>query len=262
MSKLAGMIKIECSKIVLSKAWWIVFGLVLIVQPLFAKISAAELVKMGLDATPMTNPELAQALPTVEYLGLYDIVPFGLIPMVVLGGIIGASEYQHHQLRTTFLYCSNRFVIFAAKVVSVLICSLLLSGTAIWLTTVVTHLSLGSLGLNPWVLSPITWRFIGFAALEWSLLTLLAFAMGLLSRNVIVPLLFFIPQIYGLASLLASWWWGEYLPVTAGLFLTAVPTDALPHNPVKGGLILGGWVLVLLLSCGNRFLRRDVGGAY
>lgn len=257
------IVKVELFKIISSKSWWIIFGLVLFLQPLLAMISAKEIVRMGLDASPATHPELAQALPPLDYLGFYDVVPFGLLPMVVLGGILGGSEYRHHQLRTTLLCNSARKTVFLAKVVSFLISSTILSVLAIWLTITVTHASLGELGLKPISLSPITWKFIAYASLEWELLMLLAFSLGLLSRSRIVPLLFLIPQIYGLATYMAErWTWGEYLPVAAGKLLTATPTDSLMHNPAKGGLIVGIWTIIFLFGAMASFIHRDVGGAY
>lgn len=263
MNNFGNILKVEFFKIVSNKAWWIVFGLVVFLQPLFAMISAKEIVTMGLEASPATNPYLAQALPPLEYLGFYDVVPFGLLPMVVLGGIIGASEYKNHHFRTTLLCCSNRKKVFFAKVVSISITSTLISAIAIYLTIVVTHISLGDLGLNPLTLSLITWKFIIYAILEWTLLTVLAFAIGVLSRNVIIPLVFLIPQIYGLAPYLASKWsWGEFLPVTAGKFLTATPTDTLANDPVKGGIILGFWTISLLIGAMYSLVHRDLGGGY
>lgn len=263
MNNFISTVKVEILKIISSKSWWIVFGLVIILQPLMAMVSAKEIVRMGLDASPATHPDLAQALPPLDYLGFYDIVPFGLLPLVVLGGFIGASEYRNHRLRTTLLCCSNRTAVFTAKVIATSISSIFISFVAIYLTIITTHASLGDLGLNPLTLSPITWKFIAYASLEWVLLTLLAFAIGILSRNVIIPLVFLVPQIYGLAPYLASRWaWAEYLPVTAGKFLTSTPTDTLTHAPIKGGLILGIWITFMLIGAMYSFIHKDVGGTY
>lgn len=259
MKQFVKILKVELLKIFLSKAWWIILGLVIFLQPLIAIIS----VQLGLEATPQTHPDLVQALPPVEYSGFYDIVPFGIFPMIVLGGILGGSEFRNHCLRSAFLGCSNRNIVFAAKIVSILISSLLLSVAAIWLTIAATHSSLGELGLNPLRLSFITWQFIFYASVEWVLLTLLAFAIGLICRNLIVPLLFLLPQVYGLAAYFsAKTSWGEYLPVAAGKLLTATPTDSWVHSPCRGGIILGLWGVVFLIGAGYSFIHQDVGGVY
>lgn len=263
MNNFVCIVKVEFFKIVARKSWWMVLGLVVIVQPLLAMMSSSELVKIGLDASPATHPDLVQAIPPLEYLGFDDIVPFGLLPMVVLGGLIGASEYRNHNLRVTLLCCSNRISVFLAKLIAILTSITIISFLSIYLTIMVTHAKLGALGLNPFTLSPITWAFIAYSILTWMLLTLLAFSIGMLSRNAIVPFIFLIPQIYGLAHYVASKWsLGEYLPVTAGELLMASPTNTLSHDPIKGGFILGAWTILLLLGAMYSFVRRDVGGAY
>jgi hypothetical protein len=99
--------------------------------------------------------------------------------------------------------------------------------------------------------------------LDWVLLTALSFGIGMLCRNAIVPLLFMVPQVVGLGGVLAQKWeWGVYLPAPAGNLLFAIPTDELTHDPVKGGLILSIWTVVLLLLAAYFFVRRDVGGRY
>lgn len=265
MNNFVRIVKVEFFNIVARKSWWIVLGLVVIVQPLLAMMNASELVIIGLDASPATHPDLdlVQAIPPLEYLGFDDIVPFGSLPMVVLGGLIGASEYRNHNLRVTLLCCSHRISVFMAKLIAILTSITIISFLSIYLTIMVTHATLGALGLNPFTLSPITWAFIAYSILTWMLLTLLAFSIGMVSRNAIVPFIFLIPQIYGLAHYVASKWsLGEYLPVTAGKLLIATPTNPLSHDPIKGGLILGTWTILLLLGAMYSFVRRDVGGAY
>ncbi|WP_433943037.1 ABC transporter permease [Paenibacillus sp. SN-8-1] len=253
-------IRFELIKIRSSRGWWVICALVIVFQPLMALLVAKSYLEIGLDATPETHPELAQALPPLDYFG-FEIVPFGLLPMIVFGGIIGASEYKHHQLRTTLLCQSSRIKVFCAKVFSLLICSTFISFIAILATISITHSGLGKLGLHPFYLSTIAWQFIGYSVLDWILLTILSFGIGMLFRNAIVPLAFLLPQLYNLGNFLAQKYeWGKYLPVAAGNLFFATPTDPFEHDPLRGGTVLLMWVIVTLIISLYSFVRSDVGG--
>lgn len=252
----------EFLKTFFGRAWIIVFGIVAVIQPLLALLEATQLAQTGIHATPETNPELVQALPPLDYFG-FDVTAFGQLPIVVLGALMGASEYKGHELRTTFLCLNKRMEAFLAKIAVVFAGSMIASFVAIFTTIAVTHVGLGKQGLNPLILSPIAWQFIGYVLVDWVLLTLLSFGLGMLSRNAIVPLVFMIPQIFNLGNLLAQKWeWGKYFPVAAGNLLFSSPTDALAHQPIKGGLILSLWTGIILILAAYRFVRSDVGGIH
>lgn len=262
MKTFSRTIRFELIKICSSRVWWVICALVVVIQPLLALIAAKSHVQIGLDATPETHPELGKALPSLDYFG-FDVVLFGLLPMVVFGGIIGASEYKHHILRTTLLCQSSRIKVFCAKVFALFICSAFISFIAIFATISITHFGLGKLGLHPFYLSTIAWQFIGFSVLDWILLTLLSFGIGMLFRNAILPLAFLVPQVYNLGEYLAQRWeWGEYLPVAAGNLLFATPTAPFEHDPFKGGTVLLIWVIVTLVISFYSFVRSDGGGKY
>ncbi len=114
MTTFSRTIRFELIKICSSRVWWVICALVVVIQPLLALITAKSYVQIGLDATPETHPQLVEALPPLDYFG-FDIVPFGLLLMVVFGGIIGASEYKHHTLRTTLLSQSSRIKVFFVR---------------------------------------------------------------------------------------------------------------------------------------------------
>lgn len=255
-------VRFELIKITSSRVWWVICALVVIVQPFLAYIVAKSYAQMGLDATPETHPGLAEALPPLDYIGLESVL-FGLLSLVVLGGIIGASEFKHHELRTTLLCQSSRLRIFGAKTLALTLCTMLLSLITIWATISITHVGLGEEGLHPLYLSTIAWQYIFFAALNWGLLTILSFSIGMLLRNALVPLVFLVPQVYNLGNYLAEKWvWAEYLPAAAGHLLFATPTDPFEHDPLKGGMILLIWMMVTLGTSYITFIRSDVGGKY
>ena len=250
----------ELAKIYRSKAWWVVTGIVIVIQPLLALIEAMSLAQIGITATPITNPELAVALPPLDYFG-FDVVLFGQVAVVALGCMEGAEIFQNHELRITLLGLNKRKGTFLAKLTAISMVSTLISFSSIFITIAITHIGLGNLGLNPLQLSPIAWEFIGYATLDWVLLIVLSFGIGMFCRNAIIPLFFMIPQVVGLGAFLADKWsWCSYLPVAVGNLLFAIPTDNYPHNPLKGGLVLTLWACVVLLISMHRFMYRDVGG--
>ena len=252
----------EFSKLINSRGWWIVFGLVIVLQPLLGLLEANQLLSIGLDATPATHPDLIEAIPPLDYFG-FDAALFGILPIVIWGGISGASEYKNHNLRTTMLYSNKRIELFNAKLLTILLSTMLVSFISIFITIAITHVGLGDLGLNPLTLSPIAWKFIGYTTINWTLLTVLSFSIGLLCRNMIVPLVFLVPQIYNLGSYLAERWsLGEYLPVAAGNLIVATPVKSYPHDPIKGILILLLWIIFTVLIALYSFIRSDVGGKY
>lgn len=52
------MVYTEFYKLIHSRGWWLILGLVILIQPLFGLLEAKQLVAIGLDATPQTQPEL------------------------------------------------------------------------------------------------------------------------------------------------------------------------------------------------------------
>lgn len=262
MTSMMSALRTQFSNIMTKRIWSVVGILVFLIQPLLAFISAKQLVQIGLDATPETHPQLAQALPTLDYFG-FEVTGFGLMAMVALGAILGAEEYKNHQLRTSLLCHSNRKLLFFSKGFVMLFNLAIVSFISIFLTIMSTHIALGDLGLDPFKLSKSAWIFMGYVIADWLLLTLLAFYLGMIFRNSILPLIFLAPQFYIVGIyLMKHYSWGIYLPVAAGQLLTATPTDTLLHDPVKGSMILILWTLTSFLGAMYCFTRRDVGGRY
>lgn len=262
MSVFLIIFRMELTKIITSKTGYITIAIVLLIQPFFAFIEARSFLDIGLTATPETNPDLLVAIPPIEYIG-FDVVLFGILPMVVFGGLMGASEFSNHTLRTTLLCQSNRNIVFSAKLTAIALVTGAIAVITTYLTLVSTHLALGDEGLNPVLLSLITWKYIGYTVLFWLLLTLIAYGMGLLFRNSLIPLFFLIPQVYNLGSYLAQKWdWARLLPVAAGNMMIASPTDPLPHEPLKGSIALILWASIIIVLGRYFFVQKDVGGEY
>lgn len=252
----------EFLKLITSRVWLIILGLVLIFQPLLGILEAKQLIFIGLDATPETHPELLEAIPPLDYFG-FDSAVFGLLPIVIWAGVNGASEYKYHSLRTSMLCTNKRIILFVAKLLTVLISTILVSFSSIFITVSITHFGLGSLGLHPLALSSLAWRFVWYTTIYWVLLTTLSFFIGLFFRSMIIPLLFLIPQIYNFGNYIAEKWdWGKYFPVAAGNLIIATPVKSSVHDPVKGILILCLWILFTMVIALYSFIHSDVGGKY
>lgn len=255
-------IRYDCYNFYLSKSWWIVCSIVIILQPLLAFLEGKSIAQIGPDATPETHPELIEAIGQVDYLG-FDALSFGLVAIVIFGTIVATSEFKQHELRTTFLSFSHRLKVFIAKIVVLTLNALIMASLSIIATITMVHLGLGKSGLPLLTLSPIAWQFIGYAVCQWVLLILFTYGLAVLFRNAIVPAILMLPQIVGLGEKFTqSWDWGNYLPVIAGNRMITSPDSLLSHEPWEGGLVLTLWTASLLILAAILFSRRDIGGNY
>lgn len=144
----------EFLKLYYLKATKIVVGLAVFLQAVLAYIGAKQILAIGLNATPETNQALLETLPPLEYLGFESIL-IGIMPMVVLGAIYGAGEYQSHSMRTTLLSINKKSYVFSAKTIVLGVASAIIAALAIASTILVTHFALGQAGLNPFVFQKI-----------------------------------------------------------------------------------------------------------
>lgn len=234
--------------------------LLLVIQPLFAYISASQILAIGLDATPETVPELAGALPPLAYMGK-NILPFGLPFLIIFVSLLAANEYKNHELRTTLLHINHRISSYLSKVGVVFLFATILSMVSIYGTLAVTHIALKEQGLHPLMLSADTWSYIGSVTVHWAILALLGFMLGMLFRSFLVPFLFLVPQVIGLGDYLADKWsFAKYLPVAASNFLVAIPENNFTQPLLKNVIILSVWLGVCFVIGMMRFFKSDVGG--
>ncbi|GMA27638.1 hypothetical protein [Arenivirga flava] len=127
-----------------------------------------------------------------------------------------------------------------------------------WGTLVITHAS-GTTGVDPWALRPAIWANLGGVVLAWVLTALIAFAVGVLARSAILPLILIVPLVIGVGDLLAGLWSGAaWLPVAAGAALYSDPAAGTHLDPLAGGLVQAGWTLLLLGAAAVSFVRRDL----
>lgn len=253
-------LKSEWLKLMYKRATHIILVLILVFQTFLANIGASQILAVGLDATPQTNPSLAEAIPPLEFLG-FDVTLFGVFVMIILGAIVGAQEYHRSGLRTSLLAVSDRKVFLFSKILVWLIFSLLFSFLSIFLTINMTHSVLGNKGLPLFVLNSRVWLYMVYASLAWTLLGLLAYLMALSCKTAVAPLLFLLPQVYNLGSFLATHFsWAHFLPVSLGQGLIATFPDALTAHVGRDLAVLLLWNVLFLLLAAWRLIGSDVGG--
>lgn len=104
----------EILKLLYKRATHVVLFLILVFQTFLANIGASQIVSVGIHATPETNPELAEAILPIEFLG-FDVTLFGVFIMIILGSIYGAEEYKCSAIRTSLLSITNRSTFLVSK---------------------------------------------------------------------------------------------------------------------------------------------------
>lgn len=252
----------ELLKLWYMKATRIVVLLATILQSGLAYISSKQILAIGLDATPETCSELISPLPPLEYMG-FDVVSFATIPLIVLGSIYGAAEYKRHSLRTTLLATCQKVRVFASKLILTATFSFLLSFLSIFMTITVTHATFGAQGLKLFTFNPMVWKFIMTGTIGLMLLTVLSFVIGFLLRTSIVPMLFLIPQVYNLGTVLAEHFYiCKFLPVPLVNSLIASSENIFSRHPATNITLLSIWILLISMIAFIRFFISDLGGKY
>ncbi|CAL9493395.1 hypothetical protein SUDANB95_03264 [Actinosynnema sp. ALI-1.44] len=175
----------------------------------------------------------------------FTALPFGTIGVIVLGVLIATGDGA-----TAVLCVPRRGVLLGAKVVVLAVVSAALAGV-----TVLAAVPLSALG-------GLGWRVAG-VVVYWVCSALIAFAVGVLARSAVVPLVLFIVNsaLVSVTFLLTKVTpLAAYLPDVAGaqMFARDYPAEGM-LSPVAGGVTMVAWAVGLVLVSGVVFARRDVG---
>jgi ABC-2 type transport system permease protein len=196
----------------------------------------------------------------------FNAVSFGTIGAIVLGVVAMSSEFSAdagggRQILTSLACVPRRGRLLAAKAIVLALAVGLLATVTISGTVVVSQAVLGKYG-HPLgqVVDELGWRAVGGVA-YWICTALIAFAITVVTRSGIVPLIVFIANTsvvsvtYILAKLTS---WAKYLPDVAGAqaFATNYPAEHM-LTPLAGGVTMGAWTVALLVVSGIVFARRD-----
>lgn len=199
----------------------------------------------------------------------FSAVPLGTVGAVILGVTAISSEYTANssavgggrQIAATFTATPRRHTVLAAKTLSVALLVLATAAAAIPACLIAAHLIIGDDAPAADDIVDTFARSAG-AALYWVLTALLAFAITVLTRSGLVPLVVFIANssLVSVSLLLSNITpLARYLPDLAGTGMYARDTIAVdkPLDPIIGGLVMAAWVLGLLTASAAVFGRRD-----
>ena len=176
MKETMSLLHSEWLKIQSTKAFRVSVVFMVLLVPVVSWLEGHQYLSVGLDATPETVPGLAEAIDPLEYLGLNGASMGGMV-LVILAGILGATEFQSHSLRTSLLACNNRLKLLMGKILTFGLFSLIISLLSIYLSYIVMHLALGKEGLHPILLNQAAWSHLLWKALATALLGLLSFLL-------------------------------------------------------------------------------------
>lgn len=199
----------------------------------------------------------------------FDVMPLGVVGAIVLGVIIIGSEYTANnsdagggrQIPTSLAAVPRRGLLLAAKaIVLTLVTGILAAGT-ISGAIVLSQALLGHYGhpLDQMV-NELGWRAVG-GVVYWILTALIAFAITVLTRSGIIPLIVLITNstLVSVTLLLTKVTsLARFLPDVAGAQMFTVDYPA-KHMlaPLAGGIVMGAWTAALLVAAGTVFARRD-----
>ncbi|WEO78736.1 ABC transporter permease [Cryobacterium sp. SO2] len=261
MTWLTISVKTEAVKVVTSKPLWLLpVVTVLLTWVLTYVTGLSDLKATGGDlggTTAENNPLMyADKLPPLEFQG-FDLMNIGLILMIALGAIYAGAEYRDGLIRSSLIAQPRRVRLFVTKAGVLVAIIAVTAALSMGVGTVLRHLALGEHGLDPLAFPPLVWRNVAGVALTWSVLGLLAFTIGVIARNAIVPLVFTIPLAVGLGDFLVTLWEpAKFLPPAAGADLFT-PADGIHLDPVTGALVMSAWAAISIVSAGALFLKRD-----
>ncbi|MCA2219161.1 hypothetical protein [Jidongwangia harbinensis] len=212
---------------------------------------------------PYTRRTIADGTATdLADLGFRDLA-FGIIGPLVLGVVAVSSEYRStgedapgaRQLTASLTAMPHRLRFLAAKTAALTLVVAVLAAAAAAATIAVTAATLGD-----HVPPPGAARVLA-AVLYWVLTALLAYAVTLIARNGIVPLVVFVlnSSVVSVSYLLTKVTdLAVYLPDIAGAQMFVRGLDVpVRLSPLTAGLVLAAWVAALLSVGAALFHRRD-----
>lgn len=193
----------------------------------------------------------------------------GVIGVIVLSVAAVSSEYARdrradvaaRQIAATLTAEPRRIRVLATKAAVVATAIVLLAAVVVPVTLALSH----ALGSAPAIAADepgaIAGRAVG-AGLYWLMTGLLAFAVTLLVRNGIVPMVVLVlnNSVMSLSLLVHHLTpLADYLPDLAGMRMYLVEIDwlGLPYPPVVGGLVMAAWTVAMLAAAAVAFERRD-----
>ena len=244
----------EATKILNARATWSLALLTILGTWPMAWMNAASTADI-----PSDDPRLFSTEPIPLELQGFEMAGFGYVLVVALAALWAGSEYgSGKQIRTTLLATPKRPRVFLVKAALLALTVGVIAFLTMTGTIALTHAAADT-GINPWTLTPAIWANISGVTLAWTLTALIAFAVGVLARTAILPLILITPLVIGIGDFLAGFWDGaQYLPINAGAALYSDPETGAYLDPATGGIVQAAWALGLLTVAAIVFTRRDL----
>ncbi|MFC5789916.1 ABC transporter permease [Agromyces tardus] len=266
----------EFEKVVTTRMWWVLGGLLVVYVAILAGGFGAFL------GWTIQNPEAAAAAggnttvpPGVSLAPLvYTFASsIGYVFPVLLGALAVTGEFRHRTLTPTFLAEPRRSIVLGAKFLSQLVVGAGLGAAAFATSVGAGAPALAAFGLETELDSSDTWALVGRGILAMALWGAIGVGLGALVPNqvaAIVIVIAFTQFVEPILRLMAS-----FSDVTAsiGRFLPGAASDALVGASFysimstgssaslewwQGGLVLLGIAVVATVIGGATTWRRDV----
>lgn len=205
------------------------------------------------------DPDMAFAAGEVvplEYMG-FELMNFPLLIAIALGAIWAGSEYSSGLVRSSLIANPRRGALFTTKAALLAIIVAVTAFLSMTVGTMLRHLALGEHGLGSMAFTPTIWRNILGVVLICTMSSLIAFAIGIIARNAIVPLVVTIPLSVGLGDFFVSLWEpAKFLPPAAGANLYSL-AGSTHLDPGLAAIVIAAWGIGLTIIAGLFFTRRD-----
>lgn len=218
----------------------------------------------------VTSGQPDRVADTSPFETAFAMMPLGTVGAVVIGVIAMSSECTAvrtdagggRQITTTLTAIPGRLRLLTAKALSVIVLVAAIALVAVPLSVLVASLVIGDVGTEVVPVHHAVRRWAG-GALYWTLMGLIAFAITVLARSGIIPLIILIANssIVSFSLLLTNLTpAAHWLPDMAGRNLFGFPEDSVVPGglePLPGAIVMGCWTLALLIVAGAVFRRRD-----
>ncbi|HLU44680.1 MAG TPA: hypothetical protein VKZ67_06660 [Natronosporangium sp.] len=204
---------------------------------------------------------------TSPFENAYAAMPLTVVGAVVLGVVVISSEYTANradagggrQIATTLTVTPYRIQVLAAKAITVVVGVMVIAPATLLVTVGLARLVIGGGAETVSVTAAVT-RCLG-GTLYATLTGLIAFAVTVLTRSGILPLLVLIMNstlVSGSLLLTKLTPLAHWLPDLAGRRLFGgLDTVDGGLAPLPGAIVMSGWTLALLVIAGAVFSRRD-----
>lgn len=246
---IAGLVRAELAARLGSRSTLIVALLTVVGSAALAPLNAAAY------RLPLDDPRLFSAEPVALADRGFEMAAGGIVVIVALGALVGGADFgRGRAVRSTVLAVPRRRSFLLVRMLILAgVTAVLAAGTLLG-ALLGTHASLGD-GLSPAELPSVVGERVLLLSLSWVCVAILACALAVLSRGMIVPLLVLIPLLIGL---------GEFL-VTVVPALAVLPGFA--GVSMATGAAAGSWsllavqglgTLLVALAAVETFARRDI----